>query len=202
VEIDAFVDQYSSSALKDLSLTAMMSDFMTIFRDHNLLLPPDLALLIKAYLTLDGLGRYLNPDFNTLVFATPYVQKLMLERYRPEAIAKRGWQYMISLSEILSSFSKDLRYLLRAARKGAFQVNINVKHIERHVNTIDKAISRLTMGLFTAALIIGSSIIMTVTGGPVLFGLPAFGLLGYTFATVCGLWLLVSIWKSGNSGDN
>ncbi len=202
VEIESFVDQYSSISLKDLSLTAMLSDLMAIFRDHKLILPADLALLIKAYLTLDGLGRYLNPDFNTLVFAAPYVRKLMLERYRPEAIAKRGWRNLISVVELMSSFPKDLRNLLRAARKGAFQVNINVMHIERHVSTIDNAISRLTMGMVTAALIIGSSIIMTVTGGPELFGLPAFGLLGYSFATVSGIWLLFSIWKSGNIGDN
>ena len=56
--------------------------------------------------------------------------------------------------------------------------------LDHYVNNIDNAISRLTMGIVTAALIIGSSIIMSVKGGPELFGLPAFGFLGYTFATV------------------
>ena len=199
VEIEAFVDQYSSLSLKDLSLTAMLSDLMALLRDHKLILPPDLALLIKAYITLDGLGRYLNPDFNTLVFAAPYIQKIMLERYRPEAIAKRGWRNLISVADLLSSLPKDLRKLIRASRKGAFQVDVTVRHLDRYVNTMDNAISRLTMGMVTSALIIGSSIIMTVKGGPELFGLPAFGFLGYTFATVGGIWLLLSIWKSGNS---
>ncbi|MDD5321053.1 MAG: AarF/UbiB family protein [Methylococcales bacterium] len=199
VEIEAFVDQYSSLSLKDLSLTAMLSDLMALLRDHKLILPPDLALLIKAYITLDGLGRYLNPDFNTLVFAAPYIQEIMLERYRPEAIAKRGWRNLISVADLMASLPKDLRKLLRASRKGAFQVDITVRHLDRYVNTIDNAISRLTMGMVTAALIIGSSIIMTVTGGPELFGLPAFGFLGYTFATLGGIWLLLSIWKSGHN---
>jgi ubiquinone biosynthesis protein len=92
-----------------------------------------------------------------------------------------------------------LRKLLRASRKGAFQVDITVRHLDRYVNTMDNAISRLTMGMVTASLIIGSSIIMTVKGGPELFGLPAFGFLGYTFATLGGIWLLLSIWKSGSS---
>ncbi len=199
VEIEAFVDQYSSLSLKDLSLTAMLSDLMALLRDHKLILPADLALLIKAYITLDGLGRYLNPDFNTLVFAAPYIQKIMLERYRPEAIAKRGWRNLISVADLLSSLPKDLRKLIRASRKGAFQVDVTVRHLDRYVNTMDNAISRLTMGMVTSALIIGSSIIMTVKGGPELFGLPAFGFLGYTFATVGGIWLLLSIWKSGNN---
>jgi ubiquinone biosynthesis protein len=199
VEIEAFVDQYSSLSLKDLSLTALLSDLMALLRDHNLLLPADLALLIKAYITLDGLGRYLNPEFNALVFAAPTIQEIMLERYRPEAIAKRGWRNLISVADLLASFPKDLRKLLRASRKGAVQIEVTVRHLDRYVNTMDNAISRLTMGMVTAALIIGSSIIMTVKGGPELFGLPAFGFLGYTFATLGGIWLLLSIWKSGNN---
>ncbi|MDO9167873.1 MAG: AarF/UbiB family protein [Methylobacter sp.] len=197
IEIEAFVDQYSSLALKDLSITSMMSDLMTILRDHKLILPADLALLVKTYITLDGLGRHLNPEFNILVFAEPYVQKIMMERYRPEAIARRSWRNLISVTDLLSSLPKDLRRLLRASRKGAFQVDITVKHLGQYVNHIDNAISRLTMGIVIAALIIGSSIIMTVTGGPEIFGLPAFGFLGYSFATIGGIWLLLSIWQSG-----
>ncbi|MGZ4991743.1 MAG: ubiquinone biosynthesis protein UbiB, partial [Methylobacter sp.] len=155
------------------------------------------ALLIKAYITMDGLGRHLNPEFNTLVFAAPYLQKIMAERYQPEAMARRGWRNLIGVADLLSSLPRDLRKLLRASRKGAFQVDINVRRLGQYVNYIDIAISRLTMGIVTAALIIGSSIIMTVEGGPKLFGLPAFGFLGYSFATIGGIWLLFSIWKSG-----
>ncbi|MGR9014109.1 MAG: ABC1 kinase family protein [Gammaproteobacteria bacterium] len=197
VEIEAFVDQYSSLALRDLSITLMMGDLMTILRDHKLILPADLALLIKAYITMDGLGRQLYPEFNILVFAEPYIQKIMMERYLPEAIAKRGWRNLISVTDLLTSLPKDLRRLLRASRKGAIQVDITVRRLDQYVNHMDNAISRLTMGIVTAALIIGSSIIMTVKGGPELFGLPAFGFLGYSFATIGGIWLLASIWKSG-----
>jgi ubiquinone biosynthesis protein len=197
IDLEAFVDQYSSLALKDLSLTDMMSDLMAILREHKLILPADLALLIKTYITMDGLGRHLNPEFNTLVYTAPYVQKIMEERYTPEAIAQRGWRNLVSVADLLSSLPKDLRKLLRASRKGAFQVDITVKRLGVYVNHIDNAISRLTMGIVTAALIIGSSIIMTVEGGPELFGLPAFGFLGYAFATMTGIWLLHSIWKGG-----
>jgi ubiquinone biosynthesis protein len=197
VELEAFVDQYSSLALKDLNLTDMMGDLMAILRDHKLILPADLALLIKTYITMDGLGRHLNPEFNTLVYTAPYIRKVMEERYRPEAIAQRGWRNLVSVADLLSSLPRDLRKLLRASRKGAFQVEISVKRLGVYVNHIDNAISRLTMGIVTAALIIGSSIIMTVEGGPTIFGLPAFGFLGYAFATITGIWLLHSIWKGG-----
>ncbi len=199
IEIEAFVDQYSSLALKDLSLPMMMGDLMAILRDHNLSLPPDLALLIKAYITLDGLGRHLDPEFQTMAFATPYIQELMVSRYKPEAVARRGWRNLISVVDMLSSFPKEMHQLLRASRKGAIQVDINMRRLDYLVDKTDRAISRLTMGIVTAALIIGTSIIMTVRGGPEIMGLPVFGFFGYLFATMGGIWLLFSIWRSGKS---
>jgi ubiquinone biosynthesis protein len=53
------------------------------------------------------------------------------------------------------------------------------------------------VGIVTAALIVGTSIVMTVSGGPTLFGLPLFGLLGFLLAFLGGVWVLVSIWRSG-----
>ena len=197
IEIEAFVDQYSALALKDVSLPMMMGDLMAILRDHNLSLPPDLALLIKAYITLDGFGRHLDPEFKTLEFATPYIQKLMVSRYKPDAVARRGWRNLISVVDMLSSFPKELHQLLRASRKGAIQVDINVRRLNQYIDKIDRAISRLTMGIVTAALIIGTAIMMTVKGGPEIMGLPALGFFGYIFAALGGIWLLFSIWRSG-----
>jgi ubiquinone biosynthesis protein len=199
IEIEAFVDQYSSLPLKDLSMPMMMGDLMAILRDHNLSLPPDLALLIKTYITLDGLGRHLDPDFQTLEFSTPYIKDLMVARYRPDAIAQRGWRSLISVVDMLSGLPKELHQLLRASRKGAIQVDINVRRLDQYMDKVDRAISRLTMGIVTAALIIGTSIIMTVKGGPEIMGLPVFGFFGYVFASLGGLWLLMSIWRSGKS---
>jgi len=62
---------------------------------------------------------------------------------------------------------------------------------------VSHSANRLAGGLVIAALIIGSSITMTVEGGPTLLGLPFFGLLGFVGASLAGLWLLWSIFRSG-----
>lgn len=52
-------------------------------------------------------------------------------------------------------------------------------HLRRVGDQIDRAASRVAMALMVAALIVGSSIVMTVSGGPTLFGLPAIGFIGF-----------------------
>ena len=81
------------------------------------------------------------------------------------------------------------------------QVAIDIAHLKRVGDQIDRAASRLALALVIAALIVGSSIVMTVDGGPRLLGLPAFGLLGFVGAAAGGLWLWRSIRQGRHAGD-
>jgi ubiquinone biosynthesis protein len=197
VDIDAFVDLYHGVPLAQLSLAAMLADVTAILRKHRLVLPPDLALLIKAFVTVEGMGRNLDPDFHMATEALPLLKRALRERYHPKAVAARGWRSVQRMAELLTSMPDDLARLLRNVRHGGFQVHIDVKNLQRVGDQLERAANRMTVGVVVAALIIGSSIVMTVGGGPQLLGLPAFGLLGFLGALAGALWLLRSIGRSG-----
>ena len=98
---------------------------------------------------------------------------------------------------LLASLPTELRHLLRQARKGRMNVNLDVERLETFGQRVERSANRMAIAAVVAALIIGSSIVMTVPGGPTLLGLPFFGLLGFVGAVFGGLWLLVSIFRSG-----
>ena len=197
-EIELFIDTYHGIPLKQLKISAMLLELSGLMRNHQLSMPPDLTLLFKTLIILEGMGRQIDPDFDLIGTAAPLLEKAMEARYRPDALAKRSWRSLVGMAEIVSSMPQDLRRLLKALRSGAFKINVDVIQLNHFGLRLDRAASRLTVGLITAALIIGSSIVMTVSGGPTLFGLPAFGLLGFLGAGVGGIWLMVSIWKGGH----
>jgi len=62
-EIESFVDAYHGVPLAELSLGQMLTDITAILREHKLGLPSDLALLIKAFISLEGMGRRIGPQF-------------------------------------------------------------------------------------------------------------------------------------------
>lgn len=200
-EIEAFVDQYHGAPLAQLSLGQMLGDVSGILRDHHLGLPSDLALLIKAFITLEGMGRDLDPDFHMATQATPLLHAVVRAGYRPKVIAIRAWKTLRRTLAVAEQLPHDVAHLLRNARRGRVHVGIELAHLKRVGDQIDRAANRLAMALVIAALIIGSSIVMNVQGGPSLFGLPAFGFLGFVGAVVGGLWLFRSIWRS-NHGNH
>ena len=195
-EIDTFVDQYKGVPLKRLDLAAMLSDVVTILRDNQLTLPPELAVLVKAFISLEGMGRQLDPDFDMAGEAAPYLQQALLAHRSPAALARRGWRTVDGALKLLTGLPQDLGQLLRAARRGRLKVEVEVLPLKHFGDRIDRALSRLTIGIVTAALIIGTSIVLTVPGEGI-SGLSTVALLGFIGAVLGAIWLLVSIRRSG-----
>jgi len=199
-EVELFADQYRGIPLGQLRLGAMLTEAIAILRQHRLRLPSDLSLLVKAFITLEGMGRELDPAFEMAAQALPILERAMRERYAPRVVLQRGWRSVLSVASLLSGLPQDLSRLLRAARRGRLEVHIEVLHLQEFGRQLDRAASRLVIGIVVAALIIGSSIVMTVPGGPSLLGLPFFGLLGFVGAIAGGVWLVASIRSGSRSG--
>lgn len=192
LDIDDFIDQYHDLPLKELKITELLNRLTTLLRDHQLNLPPDLTLLIKAFITLDGLGRQLDPDFNLVKVAAPLVQRIFLQRYSPEALLKRGKGNLQGLAELLTDLPGDLHQLLETMRHGAIAVKIDVNKPSWLSKELDRSVNRLSVSLVTSALIVGSSIVTTTQGS----SSSVFGLMGFIGAFIGGIWLLLSIFRS------
>ncbi|MDO8938071.1 MAG: AarF/UbiB family protein [Methylicorpusculum sp.] len=193
MEIDNFIDQYHDVPLKDLNMGELLINLTTLLRDHQLNLPADLTLLIKAFITLEGLGRQLDPNFNLVVAATPLLKRAFLQRYSPEFMTRKGLKSVASLVEMLSGLPQDLHRILEDLRRGAVSVRLDISRPEWLGKELDRLVNRLSVSLVTASMIIGSSIVSTVEGGTSSF----IGLTAFIGALFGGLWLLFSIWRSG-----
>jgi ubiquinone biosynthesis protein len=198
-DVVAFVDRYRGTVLAKLSLGGMLSDVTAILRDYQLALPADLALLVKTFITLEGLGRTLAPEFHMATEAQPLLEAALRARYAPKALAQRGWTSALHAARLLIGLPREITRLMRLTKRTGVQVHVEVRHLEQVADQLDRAVSRLTVAMVVAALIIGSSIVMTVQGGPTLLGLPAFGLLGFLGAVGGALWLAWSVLRSGRT---
>ncbi len=196
-DIDEFISNYDNAPLKHVRFSSVLNDLTTIMRENQLAVPPDLTMLFKALITLEGLGRQLDPDFQIVSHLTPFVKKIIIDRYMPGNLLKRGKRGLGHLTEALTGLPGDVSQVLREAARGRLKLNLDLKRLDHFGHQLDHSTNRLTMALITAALIVGSSIVMTVHGGPTIFGLPAFGFLGFFLAFIIGILLMISVWRAG-----
>lgn len=196
-DLTELVMSYDNLALKDIRLGDLLSDVTAIMRGNNLALPPDLTLLFKALITLEGLGHQLDSDFHMVDDLEPFIRALMEARYTPAAVMARTRRSIKELAGVITGLPRDLVRLLRQARRGRLRIDLDLKRLDDFGAQLNRASNRLTMGILTASLVIGSSIVLTVDGGPDFFGLPLLGALGFILAVINSLWIVASIWRSG-----
>ena len=88
------------------------------------------------------------------------------------------------------------RARLNPAWKGRLTLRVDLDRGDSYLLQIVRAVGLLTMGIVIAALVVGSSIVMTAAGGGIPFGLSVFAMTGFAVAVAGGFWLLVSLWRN------
>jgi ubiquinone biosynthesis protein len=190
-----FLDRYTARELKDLNVAGMLEDITRIVRENDLILPADVAGLIKVFLTLEGLGRRLDPSFSLDAHLEPLARRMMLEMRSPRRLVARNWR---DLRRLAIALPRDLRKVVQRLRRSGFKMEFDLQRLDDFGRQLDRSANRITVGLITSALIVGTSIAMTIDSGPTIFGLPILGLFGFGTSFAIGLMLLWSILRSGN----
>ena len=197
-EIGCFVDHYRGVSLKQLDLGATLTDLLAILREHGLVLPPDLTLLIKAFINLEGRGRQLDPDFDMAASAAPFLKQVLLDHVSPANMIRRGRRTLSGAATHHAGLPQGLRQPMRVARCGKPQFQVEILPFKQFGRQLDRAASWQTLAIITAVLIVGSAIVIDVGGAPgPVTGLPSSSLLGLLGVVFSGQWLLVSILRNG-----
>jgi ubiquinone biosynthesis protein len=199
-DVSELVFEYEGLPLKDIRIAALLRRFAAIVREHSIVLPADLTLMFKALISLEGLGRQYDPEFRIVDHLQGPLRRAVVERYRPSSMVQRGRANVSHLLNLVGNVPRDLARLLRDARRGKTRIELDLKRLDDFGYRLDRTIDRATIGIMTAALVIGSAIVMTVQGGPEVFGVPLLGLLGlagYVTAFFNSVWVIFGIWRSG-----
>ncbi len=198
-DVSELAFEYESVPLKNIRIGALVRRFAAIVREHSIVLPADLTLMFKALITMEGLGRQYDPDFHIVEHLVPLLRQVLRERYRPDELVGRSRGALEEFLNVVGSVPRDIARLARDARRGKARIDLDLRRLDSFGDKLDKTLDRVTVGIMTASLVIGSSIVMTVDGGPTVFGIPVLlviGFTGYLVAFLNSLWVLYGIWRS------
>ncbi len=164
-----------------------------IVRRHNLELAPRFSLLLKALATIEMVGRKLDPDMDMIPVIRPYLERLIKSRYSPGFFLREAQQQATGLLRLSRQAPGDITQLLHQLRTGRFKFQVHHEHLENLANTIDRASKRNAVAMVIAALVVGSSLLITTDSA-----MYRFGVVGFIVAGVLGFMLVISIlWGRG-----
>jgi ubiquinone biosynthesis protein len=164
----------------------------------NLLLPARFLLLDRAIATLGSVTTELYPDFNVFEIARPYARDLMIERFRPDRVARRARREAFRYAQVLAEAPHQFHDFMEEIRDGQIEVGFVHKGLEEFMQKLDVAFNRLVIALIVVGGLIGSSLIgIFARHGPQLLGVNVLSVIGFALSSVLGLWLLWGVVRSG-----
>ncbi len=192
-DVSDFFSDIMGRPLKDINLGKVLEAIMTIFRRHGLSLKPHHFIMVTALGHAEALGRKLDPDFDILQHAEPFVTRNRLRRIDLQQAADDLFTAGTDMISLVGELPGDLRTILRQAQDGTFTVEFHHRGLEPMITTFDKISVRLTYAIVLAALIIGSSLMVLSNVPPLWHEIPVVGIVGFLISGVMGFWLLLSI---------
>lgn len=196
-DLENLLETYMHRSLQQIHVSELFNEIFRICFENKIRIPPDLTMLGKALLTIEGVLARLDPDLALINLAEPFGRRLILERYKPESLFKNIRFKIRDVQKFLS----DLEAIVNGvARRGKLRIEIDVPYfkdlltkLDRITNQLSFSIVLLAFSIMMSGLIIGAAIMKEET---VLWKFPVIEIGGIA-ATCMFLWLLYSIFKSG-----
>ncbi|WP_027370207.1 ABC1 kinase family protein [Desulfovermiculus halophilus] len=192
-DIIDLLDDYYSLPLAEINIGQLLSAITSVLHQYRIRIKSDLAIMIKAMVTSEGSARLLYPDLDVVAEAKPFVRRIALSKYSPAYIQRQLRKGLSNALKMQKEFPRQATTILNKLEDDQLSIRFEHRNLEGMRLTLDRIANRLTLGIITGAMVIGSSMIITTGVRPLLFGYPALGLIGYLLSACVGIWLGIDI---------
>jgi ubiquinone biosynthesis protein len=189
---EQIIDMYQSLPLKSIPFGIIVTRTFDLFRSNYVRLPSQFTLMLKTLATIESFARSLDPDFSIIEVLRRFARQSTLRDLEPKRLLRYLRRMLQDAGDLVTRLPDDVNIILSKLRQGKIQVHIQHEHLENLIKTLDRSSNRISFALIIAALILASSLLVLRQGA-----LQSFGIAGYIIATVFGLWLIISILRSG-----
>jgi ubiquinone biosynthesis protein len=151
-EVAMLTERYLGKPLKEIELSAMIRDLVQGAIKYGLEIPTDFMLVGKALMTVEGIGKQIDPDLDVFGETAPYFLEILRKRYSPVRLGNELWRGVEQLSRAGYDMPMQVRDVLEDLRLGRMTVRTEDPGLP---SAADRLGRRLFSGLTAAALILG-----------------------------------------------
>ena len=198
-DLDHLITCYADRSVEDMASARMVAEVTDLARRHRLRLPSDLILMAKVVVISEGLGLQMDPQFQFVPFARPYLERFWLRRRAPDRFGEKFVEGMAEMAEFGMELPRRLTRLAAQLERGELGAQVEVRGLDHSLAEVQGMVNRLAMSILVGALIVGLSQFMHMVTPEGVIDRYAGAFFGVLFiaATVLGFWLLFSLLRSG-----
>jgi predicted unusual protein kinase regulating ubiquinone biosynthesis (AarF/ABC1/UbiB family) len=195
VEVRRLLQRYGNTNLSKLNTAEAFNELLQTVSRNNLRWPGNIGLFAKSVANLEGAARQFNPAVNIVEEVKPLMTDIFQEQLLGDNIPQLLLRTGLEFRNLSLESPRQFAFLLNRLSTETLRFNITVEGLDTLRRSIEAASNRRTFGTVVSALIIGAAILSTAEQRTPYLQLLSEGF--FIVASLIGLWLLVSIIRSG-----
>lgn len=192
-DIDDIVSKFMTMDFGTMHLGELIERLLDMVKDHHISITPDITMLGRSMITIEGTLSACAPDVNLLQILSSYMSSMIFSdlNFKKELRHKARLIYTsVDKSLTIPALLSDL---LKVTKNGQTKLNIEFTDANDLYRSFHKAVNRLALGIIAAALFIGSALLSSVQNMPLLWGIPWIGAIGFIISLILVLWIILDI---------
>lgn len=121
-EVAVVAEKYLGRPLKEIETSALIRDLVQGAIKYDIDMPVEIVMVGKALMTVEGIGKQLDPDLDVLGELKPFLTRVIAARYSPERLARDGLRAVRSLGDAALALPGQVTDILEDARAGRLTV--------------------------------------------------------------------------------
>lgn len=184
LDLRSVLSPFFGLTLKDVNMGKLLLESSKIAAKHHVVLPAELMLFFKSMVTVEGLARMIQEDFDMLPFIKEYSAEILKTRITSkELFSDIGFQFK-EWASLLDSLPKDIKTQMRKINQPDYAARIEIKHLDSLQNSIFQSSRLIFVGLIISALTIAGAMTVEVVSYGAIYGFPIISLVMFSIASI------------------
>lgn len=146
-KISELIEQFTYMPLKDINMGEVITKALDIVIKYEIQMPPVIYLLSKAMVTIEGVARKLDPEFDITAHFKPFAKKIIKERLNPLNILKLNYLALLEMGNLFNDLPFEIREILESMKSGKFTINIEDKGQKEKIENNKQIFNTLSLSI-------------------------------------------------------
>ena len=183
-DISMIVSAVHDVAPREVNTGQLLFNVISVANNNALKVPPELAMLAKTLMHLDGITKKLDPQYDPQGVIRDYAEEMIAQKLVQKLNPRNFYASLLDLNQLVQEFPRRAREIVDLTAAGKLTFGIKLLQAEELLAGIHRVANRITVGLIIAAIVVASALIMRTQ--------PALAMTGYVISAVIGLYLVIS----------
>ncbi|HBK99532.1 MAG TPA: hypothetical protein DD001_20530 [Microcoleaceae bacterium UBA10368] len=178
--ITFLLDKFIDKPIDFQAFNEIKNELYIMFEQQPFRLPAQMMFIVKSLTTLDGIARTLDPHYNFLASAQPFVKSIAVSKGRGSALGELARQARNFITYKLQQPSKAEVFFKRLEQRiedGELQIRVRNIESERALKRINLALKTLIFACLTGLMLLSGAVLLV--GGYKMGAIGVFALSGF-----------------------